>query len=401
MTQDAEKTIVAKPVATRLFSNSRPVSFFDPSNVVKPKTIRFKPKENKNSPSDIITSKDDMSDSIGEGSNTSILYKPTPKLVSRKSISHLPNLENMSPNKPASSSQNLGLDHSNNHLIQTLPITNYYPNPTSQLSDPSSFIPQNTEQQTQEMSHQTANSGSADRPSYDGYNWRKYGQKQVKGSEFPRSYYKCTHPNCPVKKKVERTLEGQIAEIVYKGEHNHSKPQPPKRPQQTVRLEGNIASNNNNNCFFDGNFVEARMESHSEFGSPGLSSSYQGHNGNFTRVSESVCITSSGNTDGPNNKRRKKDDKISGEISVPGAEKPGNIMMETDITGDGFQWRKYGQKVVKGNSYPRSYYRCTSPKCNVRKYVERVSDDFGSFVTTYEGKHNHEAPSRRTSSDIS
>lgn len=70
---------------------------------------------------------------------------------------------------------------------------------------------------------------TADRPSYDGYNWRKYGQKQVKGSEYPRSYYKCTHPNCPVKKKVERSLDGEIAEIVYKGEHNHSKPQPPRR----------------------------------------------------------------------------------------------------------------------------------------------------------------------------
>src|ERR1044072_2468124 len=59
----------------------------------------------------------------------------------------------------------------------------------------------------------------------DGYNWRKYGQKQVKGSENPRSYYKCTYPNCPTKKKVERSVEGQITEIVYKGTHNHPKPQ--------------------------------------------------------------------------------------------------------------------------------------------------------------------------------
>ncbi|EEE52588.1 hypothetical protein OsJ_34894 [Oryza sativa Japonica Group] len=51
--------------------------------------------------------------------------------------------------------------------------------------------------------------------SYDGYSWRKYGQKQVKGSEFPRSYYKCTHPTCPVKRKVEMTPDGRIAEIVY------------------------------------------------------------------------------------------------------------------------------------------------------------------------------------------
>nr|GFC99477.1 probable WRKY transcription factor 20 [Tanacetum cinerariifolium] len=34
----------------------------------------------------------------------------------------------------------------------------------------------------------------------DGYNWRKYGKELVKGSEHPRSYCKCTHPNCEVKK---------------------------------------------------------------------------------------------------------------------------------------------------------------------------------------------------------
>ncbi|PWA94968.1 DNA-binding WRKY [Artemisia annua] len=70
-----------------------------------------------------------------------------------------------------------------------------------------------------------ANSASAD----DGYNWRKYGQKQVKGSEYPRSYYKCTHPNCPVKKKVERSHEGHITEIIYKGAHNHPKLGPNRR----------------------------------------------------------------------------------------------------------------------------------------------------------------------------
>lgn len=67
------------------------------------------------------------------------------------------------------------------------------------------------------------------RTSEDGYNWRKYGQKQVKGSEYPRSYYKCTHPNCLVKKKVERSLDGQITEIIYKGAHNHAKPDPNRR----------------------------------------------------------------------------------------------------------------------------------------------------------------------------
>jgi WRKY transcription factor 33 len=59
----------------------------------------------------------------------------------------------------------------------------------------------------------------------DGYNWRKYGQKQVKGSENPRSYYKCTHHSCSMKKKVERSLaDGRVTQIVYKGAHNHPKP---------------------------------------------------------------------------------------------------------------------------------------------------------------------------------
>ncbi|KAK3122897.1 hypothetical protein QOZ80_8AG0619950 [Eleusine coracana subsp. coracana] len=77
--------------------------------------------------------------------------------------------------------------------------------------------------------------------SYDGYSWRKYGQKKVKGSEFPRSYYKCTHPSCPVKRKVETTIDGQIAEIVYSenlmGGHNRD---------QGIAV---TASGSNSDCF--------------------------------------------------------------------------------------------------------------------------------------------------------
>jgi len=89
------------------------------------------------------------------------------------------------------------------------------------------------EEQADEEGDQRVNgdsmAGGVGAPSEDGYNWRKYGQKQVKGSEYPRSYYKCTHPNCQVKKKVERSHEGHITEIIYKGTHDHAKPPPNRR----------------------------------------------------------------------------------------------------------------------------------------------------------------------------
>ncbi|RID69151.1 hypothetical protein BRARA_C01262 [Brassica rapa] len=68
---------------------------------------------------------------------------------------------------------------------------------------------------------------------------------------------------------------------------------------------------------------------------------------------------------------------------------------------DGYNWRKYGQKLVKGSEYPRSYYKCTNPNCQVKKKVERsreASHDLKSVITTYEGKHDHEVPAARNSS---
>ena len=40
----------------------------------------------------------------------------------------------------------------------------------------------------------------------------------------------------------------------------------------------------------------------------------------------------------------------------------------------------------------RSYYKCTSAGCTVRKHVERASHDPKAVITAYEGKHNHDVP---------
>ncbi|KAK7295187.1 hypothetical protein RJT34_18092 [Clitoria ternatea] len=283
------------------------------------------------------------------------------------------------------------------------------------------------------------------RTSEDGYNWRKYGQKQVKGSEYPRSYYKCTQPNCQVKKKVERSHDGQITEIIYNGNHNHSKPHLSRRGSALSSDEISEMGDDSTYAKVEGGLVWRNIQSgvtKQDFDwkadglertsstsvvtelsdpvstnkaksvcmletedTPELSSTLASHDGDEDGTTQAVVSVEDDAEDDESDSKRRKKETFSVETHLPprAVREPRVVVQiesDVDILDDGYRWRKYGQKVVKGNPNPRSYYKCTSAGCMVRKHVERASHNLKYVVTTYEGKHCHEVPTARNSNHL-
>ncbi|KAK6936771.1 WRKY domain [Dillenia turbinata] len=60
----------------------------------------------------------------------------------------------------------------------------------------------------------------------DMWAWRKYGQKPIKGSPYPRNYYRCSSSKgCGARKQVERShTDPDMFIVTYTGEHIHPRP---------------------------------------------------------------------------------------------------------------------------------------------------------------------------------
>ncbi|TVU27257.1 hypothetical protein EJB05_29855 [Eragrostis curvula] len=103
-------------------------------------------------------------------------------------------------------------------------------------------------------------------PDFDGYQWRKYGQKQIEGAMYPRSYYRCTwsaEQGCPAKRTVQRNdddivnggVDGSPPKytVVYVAEHTCSANESMEAP---VILETTAVPTTNDNRPTDADDLE-------------------------------------------------------------------------------------------------------------------------------------------------
>ncbi|CAN7132915.1 unnamed protein product [Brassica rapa subsp. narinosa] len=221
-------------------------------------------------------------------------------------------------------------------------------------------------------------------PAHDGYHWRKYGQKQVKSPRGSRSYYRCTYSDCCAKKIECSNDSGNVIEIVNKGSHSHEPLRKNSFSPRETRAASVIPPTEDNTVVPTGSALSISTKEN-------VCQSLAIVEGKRNCESEAV--------EEPEPKRRqvllkKSNSQSSDSVSKPGKKHKVVVHAAGDvgISGDGYRWRKYGQKMVKGNPNPRNYYRCTSAGCPVRKHIETSGENKTAVVITYKGVHNHDMP---------
>ncbi|TVU46511.1 hypothetical protein EJB05_06052, partial [Eragrostis curvula] len=153
--------------------------------------------------------------------------------------------------------------------------------------------------------------------------------------------------------------DGQITQIIYRGQHNHHRP-PKRRSKDGGELlnEGDDLRENED--------APTRSE-------PGSND----HSGKVEASNDGPA--------GPSMSRRGEGgDHLSG--SSDGEDE------------DDDESRAGNGDAGPANANKRSYYKCTYQGCEVKKHIERSSQDPKAVITTYEGKHSHDVPAARNSS---
>ncbi|CAK9310780.1 unnamed protein product [Citrullus colocynthis] len=113
----------------------------------------------------------------------------------------------------------VALQQQHHHLRQPPFPPDFPSSPMTQTLVPKSRKRKNQQKRT--VCHVTA-----DNLSTDMWAWRKYGQKPIKGSPYPRNYYRCSSSKgCGARKQVERSnADPETFIITYTGDHTHPRP---------------------------------------------------------------------------------------------------------------------------------------------------------------------------------
>lgn len=109
--------------------------------------------------------------------------------------------------------------------------------------------------------------------------WRKYGQKPIKGSPYPRGYYRCSSSKgCMARKQVERSRsDPNMLVITYTAEHNH--PWPMQRNVLAGYSRPHTATHMSSNCKKKKN--SCSVEQTSSWPTTTTSTSSSSKNGNY------------------------------------------------------------------------------------------------------------------------